>query len=185
MLRILFILNSNCVSHECGSLEVNLGIEPGRPAALTLKKCLEGARRIDRCWGKRRAKERRQRLEGLQHALTTAQLRLERSPDDPFIQAEVDAARENLTQFNSAKARWVDSVIQARWMEDGDRGSKLFYKSFRSMAAAKEIPELIDSQGNLSSTWEEMAGTTTNFFEGIFGEAPCGFLPGGDPVAMQ
>lgn len=53
------------------------------------------------------------------------------------------------------------------------------------MAAAKEIPELMDTQGNISSSWDTMAGTATNFFEGIFGGAQGGGLPGGDPEAIQ
>lgn len=126
--------------------EVIYGLTAGRCPALTLKRCLNSARKIDRCWGKRRAKERRQRLQALQQSLALAQLSLESAPDDPQLQTEVCSARETLAQFNSARARWVDLVIQARWMDDGDRGTKLFYKSFRSMAAAKEIPELMDKK---------------------------------------
>lgn len=99
--------------------EVNRGLVAGRSPDLTLKKCLQSAQKIDRCWGKRRALERRQRLQTLQYNLTSAQLLLERAPADPILQAGVSTAWEALTHFNSAKARWVDTVIQARWMETG------------------------------------------------------------------
>lgn len=53
------------------------------------------------------------------------------------------------------------------------------------MAAAKDIPELLDDQGNILSSWDAMADMATNFFEGNFGEVPRGGLPGGDPDAIR
>lgn len=45
----------------------------------------------------------------------------------------------------------------------------MFYKSFKSLANDKDIPELLDPNGGLVSTWEEMAGMATSFFEGMLG----------------
>lgn len=48
---------------------------------------------------------------------------------------------------------------------EGDRGSKLFYKTFRGLSTAKQIPELVDQNGNVTSTGDGMAQEVTDFFK--------------------
>lgn len=56
---------------------------------------------------------------------------------------------------------WVNNVIQARWIADGDRNTSLFYKQFKGLATAKEIPELVDTQGISEKMWDGMARIVT------------------------
>lgn len=56
--------------------------------------------------------------------------------------------RELLSDFDVAKAIWVDQILQERWLQDGDKGSKLFFKTFRGLAAAKQILALLNAEGN-------------------------------------
>lgn len=56
----------------------------------------------------------------------------------------MEVARESLNNFILARVRLVDLVIQARWMADGDKGTQLFYKTFKGLAMAKDIPELLN-----------------------------------------
>lgn len=124
-------------------------------------------------------------LQNLQSVLGAAQLGLEQDPGDPMLQTQVAEARDALTSFCSTKARWVDSVIQARWMADGDKSTKLFHKTFRSLAVAKTIPELTTPSGTTTNSWEEMATTVTGFFTNILGNPPQGARQGIDPVALH
>lgn len=149
---------------------VQLGSTYGWAPTRTFHKCITEARKIDRCWGKRMAQERRQRLDSLQERLAAAQLHLETHPDDVEFQAEVLTAREFLHDFHATQAAWVDTVIQARWIAAGDKSSKLFYKQFKGLAAAKDIPELLTDEGVSEKTWEGMARMATEFFSNILGQ---------------
>lgn len=135
----------------------------------TLQICIGEARKIDRCWGKRMAQERRLRLDALQNLVAEAQITLEGDPDNALHQTALQVARENLNSFNSAQARWVDSIIQARWIKAGDKSSQIFYHQFKDLASAKDIKELYDENGMLETTWDGMARTTTAFFLNILG----------------
>lgn len=136
-----------------------------------LQKSIRGARLIDRCWEKRMAKERRFRLEGLQACMTKAQLELEVDPNNATSQLNVLLTKEALLTFCAAQANWVELIMQSRWLMEGNRGTKLFYKSFKSLAAGKEIHELLDADGNIKRSWEDLASLATDFFSGILGES--------------
>lgn len=90
----------------------------------------------------------RARLVGLQQRLSWAQRLLEAHPNDKASQGVVLAAEESLTLFEKSRADWVDQTLQARWLLDGDRCTKLFFKNFKSLATSKQIPSLIDGQGS-------------------------------------
>lgn len=150
-------------------LGVENGLARGWDPEKILHRCLIDAHRADRCWGKRRAKEKRQRREVLQARVKRAQIALEFQPDSPTIQLELREAREMLQALDHGMATWTDQVIQARWIADGDSSSKLFYKSFKSMSASKHIHSILDSNGNPVTTWEEMAEQVETFFRNTFG----------------
>lgn len=116
------------------------------------------------------AQERRVRLDALQSRVAAAQLELEQDPENVGLQGALSLAREHLTSFNAGHAKWVDSIIQARWIEAGDKSSKLFFKQFKGLAAAKDIPELFDADGQLEKSWEGMSQIATGFFSNILGE---------------
>lgn len=78
-------------------------------------------------------------------------------------------AREALENLDKAKATWVDEILQDKWQMEGDRGSKLFYKSFRGMASAKQIPALVKDDGAVVTSWSDMATVTTEFFKKVLG----------------
>lgn len=132
--------------------------------------CMRGTRAVDRCWGKRRAKEHKALALALRERLARAQLALEQSPDSAHLQTEVLEATEHLTNFDKEKATWVDQIIQDRWLADGDRGSKLFFKTFKGMSSAKHIPALKAADDSLTSNWDSMAEITVAFFQQILGE---------------
>lgn len=77
-------------------------------------------------------------------SLQRAQLALELNPLLEENQLEVTLVNQLLNELDSSQAVWVDKVLQARWAADGDKSSKLFFKSFKSMAAAKHIPALVN-----------------------------------------
>lgn len=151
---------------------IQRGAQRGWTPHRIFQTCIADARTIDRCWGKRMACERRIRLDALQSVVAAAQLELERDPENILHQAALATAREVLNSFTSMQARWVDSIIQARWAEDGDRCSRIFFKQFKSLASAKEIPELLNEDGLIENTWEGMAQTATAFFSNIMGTRP-------------
>lgn len=132
--------------------------------------CMKGTRILDRCWGKRRAVERRAHLTALQARLARAQLALEASPSDSILQQEVQVAVELLGSFEKDNATWVDQVLQERWISEGDRGTRLFFKSFKSMSKGKQIPALRADDGSRITEWESMADLTVKFFQNTLGE---------------
>lgn len=83
--------------------EVRNGEAKGWDAEKILGSYLKCARQADRCWGKRKAKERRQRLENLQARVHRAQLALETQPDSPSLQRELGEAKELLTALDKGK----------------------------------------------------------------------------------
>lgn len=61
--------------------------------------------------------------------------------------------------------------MQARWLQDGDRCTKIFYKTFKSLANSKQIPALFDDAGNIATSWDEMEKVTSTFFKSGLGES--------------
>lgn len=120
------------------------------------------------------AKVCRLRLLTLQQCLIKAQLCLEEDPDDAGAQMNVKIPDEALLTFCAAQANWAELVMQSRWVTEGDRGIKLFYKSFKSLATVKNIYELLDPEGNVKTSWEDMADLTTKFFS----SSTLGSVPG-------
>lgn len=93
--------------------QVTRGEAQGWAADKILVNCLNGARTIDCCWGKRHARERQLRWEVIQTRLKNAQLAIEVDPTLPAHQAELATATELLNLLDSQHAAWVDQVLQA------------------------------------------------------------------------
>lgn len=125
---------------------------------------------MDRCWGKRKAQDHRRQWLLLQDRLNRAQLALESDPTLHANQEEISLVLELLNTLDSQRAMWVDKVIQARWISDGDRSTKLFHKYFKTLATAKSIPALLNEEGVTLTLWTDMAKFATSFFQGIFGK---------------
>lgn len=125
---------------------------------------------MDRCWGKRRASERKARVNTLQARLAAAQTALETLPDSVILQTEVQTAIDHLSSFEKEKAQWTDQILQERWLAEGDRGTRLFFKSFKNMSSVKQIPALMASDGHIVTDWEDMAEVTVDFFQTTLGE---------------
>lgn len=79
------------------------------------------------------------RMDLLQARVNRAQIALQLHPDSPSNQKELAEARDMLQSLETGAAAWVDQVMQARWVAEGDKCTKLFFKSFKSMASAKQI----------------------------------------------
>lgn len=71
--------------------------------------------------------------------LASAQLALEVDPMDAAAQMHLLTRKEELLVFCAAQANWVELVMRARWIMERDRGTALFYKSFKGMTVAKGI----------------------------------------------
>lgn len=65
----------------------------------------------------------------------------------------------------------MEQSIQARWLKDGDRCSKVFFKTFKGLSASKQIPTLFKEDDTLATSWEEMADVVSNFFKKNLGES--------------
>lgn len=89
------------------------------------------------------------------------------------------------TSFAQHLILQVELVMQSRWLMDGNRGTKLFYKSFSSMAVAKDIHKLMDSDGNVKNSWEDMSTLATDFFTNTLGDAPGAQIHAIDPRQME
>lgn len=100
---------------------------------------------------------------------------LKNQPDDPLCQQEAQEAKEALCLCEKVSASWVDQTIQARWLQNGDRCSKMFYKTFKSLANSKQIQTLFDrvfdEAGNIATSWDEMENVASNFFKSGLGES--------------
>lgn len=68
---------------------------------------------------------------------------------------------------------------------EGRRGTSLFYKSFKSLAAAKNIHKLIDTEGNVKNSWDDLAALTSDFFSKALGDAPRAPLQRIDPILLE
>lgn len=146
-----------------------MGLQRNWEPELTLSRCLKGARKADRCWGKRRAKEKKERQLLLQARVHRAQLELEAQPDSPTLQQALMEAKSMLQALDKGLASWVDQVIQARWAADGDRCTKIFFKSFKSLAYTKHIHSLLDQNGTEQTSLEEMAAVIEGLFHTTLG----------------
>lgn len=116
--------------------------------------------------------ERRARRDMLQTRLGRAQLAIEADLSNPAHQEELSTITELLNSLNSKQALWVDQVLQARWVSEGEKGSKLFFKSFQSMASSKHIPVMLAADGSSLTSWDEMAVHAVNFFSNVLGRGP-------------
>lgn len=76
---------------------------------------------------------------------------------------------ELLNSLDSKHAAWVEQILLARWVADGDKGSQLFFKSFKSMASSKHIPAMLNAEGESLTAWDEMATQAVNFFQDVLG----------------
>lgn len=110
------------------------------------------------------------RLTSLRNGLARAQSALETPPTSIPLQSVVQVAAELLCSFEKDKVSWVDQILQEWWLADGDRGMTLFFKSFKNMATAKQIPALRAADDSMVSSWNSMAEITVDFFKQTLGE---------------
>lgn len=142
--------------------EEELAAESDDPPELTLDRCLAKAAKIVRHWGKEKAKLKKLQETQLRSTYSTAQQNM---PQDPILQANLSTAAQALHDLENTRAAWMDSVIQARWMADGDRCTRLFFKSFQHMSKATEISAVFNEDGDLFTKWEDMAAIAIRHFE--------------------
>lgn len=77
---------------------------------------------------------------------------------------------EELRSFDEAKAKWINYILCSRWNFDGNKCTKLSFKSFRELSKATNLSAAFDEDGNLHTGWDEMAATTVNHFTKLLGE---------------
>lgn len=146
------------------------GLAGGLSEDSILFQCLRKARRLDRAWGKQKARERRSCRRLLQDRVGRAQLQLETDPLDQLVQEELRDALDELTRLEEDKAKWVEFVLQSRWIKGGEKCSKTFFQSFKGLAVDSEIHEIFNHQGLLQQSWDGISEAATSFFSGILGE---------------
>lgn len=87
---------------------------------------------------------------------------------------------EKIKEFESRKAEWADSIIQARWIKDGDKCSRLFFRSFKQMSKATELTAVISENGTILNRWEDMASEAVSHFEKLFSQ-----VQDEDPASLE
>lgn len=100
----------------------------------------------------------------LRSALSAAQIALQTHPQDTSYQDDLHRTSEHLKEFEASKAEW----IKARWIQDGDKCSSLFFRSFKQMSKATEISAVINDDGAILRRWEDMAKEAVAHFEKLF-----------------
>ena len=143
----------------------------GAGAAEMLKHRLHKATKITRSWGKRRAVEQCQCTILLQEKFAKAQLLVHREPEsaaaqDKFHQASLDLREQNLKQV-----KWQEETMQTTWIVNGNRCSRPFFCTFKSIAVSTAIDEVLDASGHAVSTWEEIAGAAVAHYTNILGKS--------------
>lgn len=86
---------------------IETGIEKNWTEEQLFLSCMRGTRTMDRCWGKRRAKERKAQAVALQERLARAQLALEQAPSFDRLQTEVHEATEHLKAFDKLSESYL------------------------------------------------------------------------------
>ncbi|CAM6090846.1 unnamed protein product [Calypogeia fissa] len=137
------------------------------PLGKILDVCLRKAKKIVRCRGKRKALERRLRENILRDNFSRAQLGLEADPQSAEAQVQFQKTADSLQDFEREKARWVDETLQAWWISDGDKCSKIFFKTFKGLSMNTEIHQMYDGAGLVQKGWENIAGAANDFFINI------------------
>jgi hypothetical protein len=136
-----------------------------------LARGIRNSKKLTRCWGKRKAARRREKGARLRKCLGNAQLRLEQNPQLLEAQTELDHASDRVTEHDRQQDRWREEILQARYIEEGDKCSKIFFKSFRSLAKSTKLHEIY-SKGNLLLTdWTDIAKEAVDYFTELVGKA--------------
>ncbi|CAM6098067.1 unnamed protein product [Calypogeia fissa] len=76
----------------------------------TLNRCIKKARKIVRCWGKHRVKDRQAWGHTLRQMLHADQVTLEHNPPDSIAQEALPSASDVVKTFDTDKARWMDQA---------------------------------------------------------------------------
>lgn len=147
------------------------GLNSGISEDIILFRCLRKARRLDRWWGKKKAKERQLQRILLQERVRQAQLHLEADPQDLERQAVLQLALEDVSNLEAEKSAWMDFVMQSRWITGGEKCSKTFFQSFKGIAMDSEIHEILDNQGVIQKSWTRISEAASTFFSSILGES--------------
>jgi hypothetical protein len=95
-----------------------------------------------RCWGRWKAEERRKDETRLRQTLSDAQQELQRDVDLRQAQANHKNAADALRAFELERVKWMDQVMQQRWIQDGDKCTRVFFKSFRGLSASVNRDQL-------------------------------------------
>jgi hypothetical protein len=106
----------------------------------------------------------------LRKELTEAQLHLQESPQDPFLQANVADYCWKLEELDAVRPEWVSNTIQAVWLVKGDRSTKLFLAQhkFKSKSMETYIHQIQNAQGQLVKEWQQIAKAGVTYYASLF-----------------
>lgn len=97
---------------------------------ILLHKCLQNAAKLTCEWGQVQAKENRQTETDLREKVQNAQLTLEIDLQSPQAQEALELAKEAMKEFEVAKAKWSDHILQSKWVAEEEECTKMYFKSF-------------------------------------------------------
>jgi hypothetical protein len=141
----------------------------GKTQGKFFERCLKKSAKIARCWGKQRALDKHKREICLQEIVAAAQIKLWEDPDSELAQEDLRSAEEKLRELDTARTKWVDDIMQARWIGSGDKCSKPYFTSLKGMATLTERHKIRNGQGILVSGWEEIAQAAVEYFLNVLG----------------
>jgi hypothetical protein len=128
------------------------------------------ASKMVRCWGKQKAVERKKKENVLRQAVHCAQKELEVNIGSTSVQEELRVALEALQEFKEEHVKWVESITQETFLKDGDRCSKVYFKTFRGLASATEIHSIYNNARVLQTEWLGIAQAAIEHFQNRMGK---------------
>ncbi|KAL3675310.1 hypothetical protein R1sor_025258 [Riccia sorocarpa] len=142
------------------------------PPLLTLKYCIKRAAKLCQLWGKKMATKRKEKLNKLilkVHGLT---LQLQADTTNIYTQVKLEAAQSELNILENDKARWVQSHLDRKWEEQGERTSKLFFNSIKTRKKQTGIHVLQDEEERMLTDESDILDLSIRYFSQILQEPP-------------
>lgn len=82
----------------------------------------------------------------------------------------MDTSHQALLEFNLLQARWMDDILQQRWLKGGDKCSRIVFSTFKKRSAETEFLELLDSDRRCITLkeWEDIVDEVILHFTEAF-----------------
>lgn len=126
------------------------------------------SKHITRTWGKHRRHHKRCEEKILRQRFEAAQLQLQSDCQNPIFQEELSEARVALQAYDIQQAKWMDDILQQRWIRGRDKCSQIFFSTFKKKSSEIEFFELLNIEGAILKDWEDIADKIIAYFTNAF-----------------